>query len=69
MEMDKPTELEEQSSRISSQSINLGDHDASSVPVFTPPDGGPKAWLCVVGAFFAQFCSFGFLNALVGPVS
>ncbi|KAK7205464.1 major facilitator superfamily domain-containing protein [Myxozyma melibiosi] len=26
------------------------------------PDGGKKAWLCVVGAFCTQFCSFGWVN-------
>ena len=25
-----------------------------------PPDGGREAWLCVLGAFFAVFCIFGF---------
>lgn len=29
------------------------------------PEEGLKAWLCVLGGFFCQFCSFGFLNALV----
>jgi hypothetical protein len=29
------------------------------------PEEGLKAWLCVFGGFFCQFCSFGFLNALV----
>ncbi|KAH8702195.1 putative MFS transporter [Talaromyces proteolyticus] len=29
----------------------------------TPPDGGTKAWLCVVGSFLLQFCSFGYVNA------
>ncbi|KAJ5988409.1 hypothetical protein N7481_003619 [Penicillium waksmanii] len=27
------------------------------------PEEGLKAWLCVLGGFFCQFCSFGFLNA------
>ncbi|KAE8153688.1 MFS general substrate transporter [Aspergillus avenaceus] len=27
------------------------------------PEEGVKAWLCVLGGFFCQFCSFGFLNA------
>ncbi|KAK9369541.1 major facilitator superfamily domain-containing protein [Lipomyces kononenkoae] len=31
-------------------------------PAITFPDGGRQAWLCVVGAFCAQFCSFGWLN-------
>lgn len=31
------------------------------------PEEGLKAWLCVLGGFFCQFCSFGFLNALVIP--
>lgn len=26
------------------------------------PDGGLKAWLCVVGGFCALFCSFGWIN-------
>jgi MFS family permease len=29
-----------------------------------PPEGGVRAWLCVLGAFFAIFCTFGFLNAI-----
>ncbi|KAK9249420.1 major facilitator superfamily domain-containing protein [Lipomyces tetrasporus] len=33
-----------------------------SSPVLIFPDGGRQAWLCVVGAFCAQFCSFGWLN-------
>lgn len=32
------------------------------------PEEGLKAWLCVLGGFFCQFCSFGFLNAFVIPV-
>lgn len=28
-----------------------------------PPNGGVQAWLCVVGGFCCQFCSFGFVNA------
>lgn len=26
------------------------------------PDGGLKAWLCVLGSFCALFCSFGWIN-------
>lgn len=26
-------------------------------------DGGYAAWFCVLGAFFALFCTFGWLNA------
>ncbi|KAK9239135.1 major facilitator superfamily domain-containing protein [Lipomyces kononenkoae] len=33
-----------------------------SPPTITFPDGGRQAWLCVVGAFCSQFCSFGWLN-------
>ncbi|KUJ07882.1 MFS general substrate transporter [Mollisia scopiformis] len=28
------------------------------------PDGGLAAWTCVLGSFFALFCTFGWLNAL-----
>jgi len=28
-----------------------------------PPDGGLQAWLCVLGAFFCQVSSFGFVTA------
>lgn len=28
-----------------------------------PPEEGVKGWLCIVGASFAMFASFGFLNA------
>lgn len=28
-----------------------------------PPDGGKKAWACVVSCFLFQFCSFGYVNA------
>lgn len=30
------------------------------------PDGGLKAWLCVLGGFCALFCSFGWINWCVG---
>ncbi|RPA81746.1 MFS transporter [Ascobolus immersus RN42] len=33
-------------------------------PGFSPPDGGLQAWLTVTAGFIAQFCSFGFLNAM-----
>ncbi|KAK9376094.1 major facilitator superfamily domain-containing protein [Lipomyces chichibuensis] len=33
-----------------------------SAPAVTFPDGGRQAWLCVVGGFCSQFCSFGWLN-------
>ena len=26
------------------------------------PDGGVKAWLCVLGGFCSLFCSFGWIN-------
>ncbi|KMU74826.1 hypothetical protein CISG_00756 [Coccidioides immitis RMSCC 3703] len=32
-------------------------------PKYVPPNGGIRAWLCVLGGFCCQFCSFGFLNA------
>lgn len=28
-----------------------------------PPNGGIRAWLCVLAGFVCQFSSFGFLNA------
>ena len=30
---------------------------------FEAPNGGFKAWACVVGALLLQFCSFGYINA------
>ena len=30
------------------------------------PDGGPLAWLVVLGAWCASFCSFGWLNSMTG---
>lgn len=35
--------------------------------VFDPrqnPDGGRKAWLCVLGGFCTLFCSFGWINCV-----
>lgn len=29
-----------------------------------PPDGGRKAWLTVLGSFFANMCSFGWSNCI-----
>jgi len=29
------------------------------------PDGGFKGWRCVLGGFFALFCTFGWLNSYV----
>lgn len=37
--------------------------DEAAITHQSPPNGGLKAWLCVLGAFLCQFCSFGFLNA------
>ena len=28
------------------------------------PDGGSKAWLCVLGSFCIMFCSFGWVNCI-----
>lgn len=28
------------------------------------PDGGTKAWLCVLGGFCTLFCSFGWINCI-----
>lgn len=30
-----------------------------------PPEGGLAGWTCVLGSFFALFCTFGWLNAYV----
>lgn len=38
-----------------------GDDEGVS-PAIVFPEGGTKAWLCVVGAFCTQFCSFGWVN-------
>ncbi|KAK9345215.1 major facilitator superfamily domain-containing protein [Lipomyces starkeyi] len=32
------------------------------VNILYPPDMGSRAWLCVLGAWFGFFCSFGYLN-------
>jgi hypothetical protein len=29
-----------------------------------PPEGGSKAWLCLIGASFAMFVSFGWVNCI-----
>ncbi|KAK9314151.1 major facilitator superfamily domain-containing protein [Lipomyces starkeyi] len=34
------------------------------VNILYPPDMGSRAWLCVLGAWFGFFCSFGYLNCL-----
>ncbi|KAK9332656.1 major facilitator superfamily domain-containing protein [Lipomyces starkeyi] len=34
------------------------------VNILYPPDMGARAWLCVLGAWFGFFCSFGYLNCL-----
>ncbi|KAF2722312.1 major facilitator superfamily transporter [Polychaeton citri CBS 116435] len=39
----------------------------SPPPAFDPsqfPDGGAKAWLCVLGSFCCMFCSFGWINCV-----
>jgi hypothetical protein len=36
------------------------DYDANIGP---PPDGGLKAWLVVLGASFANFCAFGYIQS------
>lgn len=48
-----------------SASDRVGTQVASELKaeVFVPPNGGLKAWLCVLGGFCCQFCSFGFVNA------
>lgn len=38
--------------------------------IFDPrqnPDGGLKAWLCVLGGFCTLFCSFGWINCTTIP--
>ena len=35
--------------------MGMGDDD-----IGPPPEGGPEAWRCVLGAFFLLFCFFGF---------
>ena len=47
--------------------LEEGDGDLKQPPanVFDPrenPDGGLKAWLCVLGGFCTLFCSFGWIN-------
>ncbi|OIW27880.1 MFS general substrate transporter [Coniochaeta ligniaria NRRL 30616] len=39
---------------------------ASEPPVWVndAPDGGTRAWLCVLGAWCTSFCSFGWLNSI-----
>lgn len=42
-------------------------NDAPPPAAFDPrqnPDGGLQAWLCVLGAFFTLFCSFGWINTI-----
>lgn len=41
--------------------VPLATTDSNSSKVF--PDGGLPAWTCVLGSFFALFCTFGWLNA------
>ncbi|KAK9434182.1 major facilitator superfamily domain-containing protein [Lipomyces doorenjongii] len=42
------------------------DEKVGSLPVnvLYPPDMGGRAWLCVLGAWFGFFCSFGYMNNL-----
>ena len=36
------------------------------LPSSDAPDGGAIAWLVVLGAWCASFCSFGWLNSMTG---
>ncbi|KAK9492400.1 major facilitator superfamily domain-containing protein [Lipomyces doorenjongii] len=49
-------------SSVEASEETLGMQVEPSAPAITFPDGGRQAWLCVVGAFCSQFCSFGWLN-------
>ncbi|KAF2034217.1 MFS general substrate transporter [Setomelanomma holmii] len=45
-------------------SLDPQDVEASKSVSNIPPEGGTRGWLCVLGAFLAIFCTFGFLNAI-----
>ena len=45
--------------------VEKGSEKPTTPAVFDPrqnPDGGLKAWLCVLGGFCTLFCSFGWIN-------
>ncbi|KAJ5958933.1 uncharacterized protein N7479_006083 [Penicillium vulpinum] len=54
---------------METDSERVADLESKEMSTTTPveqemvPEEGTKAWLCVLGGFFCQFCSFGFLNA------
>ena len=70
---DPPTESDNHTSKLPSESstINAGDIGKvqdSKPPVVAapgdPPDGGLEAWLVVLGAWCCNFCSLGFINSI-----
>ncbi len=52
----------------SDSEIEQGNEEKPEAPAPSPwdprsnPDGGTKAWLCVLGGFCTLFCSFGWIN-------
>lgn len=77
-----PTKSSEEEQNLSNQTANTEKQSEDDVengepvkpqgpPVaFDPrqnPDGGAKAWLCVLGGFCTLFCSFGLISKPAGP--
>jgi hypothetical protein len=64
-------ELKNQNDRAESSnapsSLHEHDHEKATqprAPGSDAPDGGIAAWLVVLGAWCASFCSFGWLNSM-----
>jgi nitrate/nitrite transporter NarK len=58
-DMDLPLDTEKQAEPTQPSASSVNPYDPSQFP-----DGGRKAYLCLLGAFCCLFCSFGWLNCL-----
>ena len=50
--------------KVQSQKLGGGPPAGGMMDPSSFPDGGLKAWLCVMGGFFCLFCSFGWINGM-----